>query len=43
VRAAQDRGHLENAMGDLRARFAFCKISAHLGDKHEFKEEKVVI
>jgi hypothetical protein len=41
VRATQDRGHLEkNAMGDLKARWHFCKTSTHLRDKHEFKEKK---
>jgi hypothetical protein len=40
VRAAQDRGYLKNAMGDLKARLHFCKTSTHLGDKHEFKEKK---
>jgi hypothetical protein len=43
VRAAQDRGLLENAMGDLKARLHFCKRSTHLGDKHEFKEKKIVM
>jgi hypothetical protein len=40
VRATQDRGHLENAMGDLKARWHFCKTSTHLRDKHEFKGKK---
>jgi hypothetical protein len=43
VRAAQDREHLENAMGDLKARLHFCQTSTHLGGKHGFKEKKIVI
>jgi hypothetical protein len=43
VRTAQDRGYLENAIGDPKARLHFWKIQTHLRDKHEVKKEIIVI
>jgi hypothetical protein len=39
----QDRGYVENAIGDLKARLHFEKIPTHLRDKHEVKEGIIAI
>jgi hypothetical protein len=41
VRIAQDRGYLENAIGDLKVRKVW-KTSTHLRGKHEVKDEIIV-
>jgi hypothetical protein len=44
VRTAQDRGYLENAIGDLKARWHFEKnIPTHLRGKYEVKDEIIAM
>jgi hypothetical protein len=42
VRAAQDRGYLENAIGDHKARLSL-ETPTHLRGKYEVKDKIIVI